>query len=302
VIVIGGGPAGLTAAIYASRMGMKTILFDRKTLGGRALDAPIIENYPGFPDGTTGPELMERIVKQAQKFGTELRSSEEVLDLSVASEVKAVATRTGTYYSPGLIVASGVQRRKLLVPGEADLLGMGVSYCVMCDGALFEGKQTAVVGCDDEAFTDALYLSDFAKKVTIVTQREEIDAAKDLTERCRQKGNVEILNASVKSIIGDNYVKSIMVHDLRSSTDLEIPVEGVFISIGGVPMTNLMQKAGIMVDERGCIKVDSRQATNIDGVFAAGDCTCGGMQIATSVGEGAMAGMSAWKYVRKIKK
>ncbi|MCW4025974.1 MAG: NAD(P)/FAD-dependent oxidoreductase [Candidatus Bathyarchaeota archaeon] len=167
---------------------------------------------------------------------------------------------------------------------------------------MFRGKVTAVVGSDNEAFEDALHLSDLSSKVILITMKEEIEAAKALVERSVEKGNIEILKAKVKAIVGDNFVKSVMVSDLRSEKDAEIPLDAVFISVGGVPMTDLARKTAVKVDERGCIQVDRRQATNVGGVFAAGDCTCGGMQIATAVGEGAMAAMQAYRYVRSIKR
>jgi len=302
VIIIGGGPAGLTAAIYASRMGMKTLLLEGKLFGGRALDAPMVENFPGFPEYISGVELTERMVKQAEKFGAEIKFPEEVLNLTLEEKVKVVTTRSGMHRSLGIIIATGIQRKRLIVPGENEFLGQGVSYCAICDGPFFRDRTIAVIGSGDEAFEDALHLSDLSKKVILITQNEEIGAAKTLVNRCEEKGNIEVMKARVKSILGDGYVKAISLQDLESNKDAEIPVDGVFISVGGVPMTNLARKAGVTVDERGCIKVDRRQATNVDGVFAAGDCTCGGMQIATAVGEGAMAAMQAYRYVKDAKR
>ena len=302
VIIIGGGPAGLTAAIYTSRMGMRTLLLERGMLGGRTADAPMIENFPGFPEGISGVELVERMIKQAEKFGVEMKFPEEVIDLDLKGRIKTVATRTDMYRSLGVIIATGTQRKKLLVPGETEFLGRGVSYCVVCDGPLFKGKVTAVIGSGDEAFEDALYLSNLSSKVFLVTEKEEIEAAKSLIDECKEKENIEILKAKVKSILGEEFVKSIVISDLDGKEDTEIQVDGVFISVGGIPMTNLVKKTGIAVDKRGCIKVDRRQATNLEGVFAAGDCTCGGMQVVTAVGEGAMAALQAYRYVKKIKR
>jgi len=274
LIIIGGGPAGLTAAIYSSRMGVKTLLIERSVLGGRAVEAPIIENFPGFPDGITGTELIERMRKQVERFGTDIKAFEEVVNLELQGRVKKVTTKTGEYRSLSLIVATGTHHRKLLVPGETEFLGRGVSYCVVCDGPLFRGRVNAVIGSGDEAFEDALYLSNFSRKVILITGREEIEAAEDLVGKFREKENAEIFEAKVERIHGDEIVKSIVISRFEDERSIEIPVDGVFISLGGVPMTNLVRKAGIAVDKRGCIKVDRRQSTNIEGVFAAGDCTC----------------------------
>jgi len=300
VIIIGGGPSGLTAAIYASRMGMKTLLLERELFGGRAIYAPIVENFPGFPEGISGAELTERMVKQAEKFGIEVKFPEEVLDLELDGTIKTVTTRNGQYQSLAIIIATGTQRKKLLVSGETEFLGRGVSYCAVCDGPLFRGKTIAVIGYDDEALEDALHLSGFSKNVYLITPNEELDAAETLVNEFEKRENIKVVKARVKAILGDGSVKAVSILDSRSNEETEISVDGVFISLGGVPMTDLVKKAGTMVDERGCIKVDRRQTTNVEGVYAAGDCTCGGMQIVTAVGEGAMAAMQASRYIKNI--
>ena len=302
LLIIGAGPAGLTAGIYASRMGMKTLILESDLPGGRAVQAPIVENFPGFPEGISGAELMERMVKQAEKFGAEIRYPEEVLDLVLDDRPKITATGHNRYESIGMVISTGTQRKKLSVPGETAFLGRGVSYCTICDGPLFKGKVTAVVGSGNEAYEDAIYLSDFAEKVVIITGKQEVEAAEKLADRSVEAGNIETLKAEIKSIAGDSCVKSVKISDLKSKKERDIPVDAVFVSVGGVPMTNLIEKTGVAVDDRGCIQVDRRQATNIGGVLAAGDCTCGGMQIATAVGEGAMAAMQAHRYVRSIKR
>jgi len=302
LVVIGAGPAGLTAGIYASRMGMKTLILERALPGGRAVEAPIVENFPGFPEALGGAELVERMTEQAEKFGAEIRYPEEVLNLVLDGRPKITATRHNRYESIGIVISTGTQRKKLSVPGETMLLGRGVSYCTICDGPLFKGKVTAVVGSGNEAFEDAIYLSDFAEKVVIITGKQEVEAAEKLVDRSVRAGNIETLKAAVKSIAGDTYVKSVRISDLQSKEERDIPVDAVFVSVGGVPMTNLIEKTGVAVDDRGCIQVDRRQATNIGGVFAAGDCTCGGMQMVTAVGEGAMAAMQAHRYVRSMKR
>jgi thioredoxin reductase (NADPH) len=300
VIIVGAGPAGLTAAIYASRMGLKTLVLEGNRPGGRASEASLIENFPGFPDGISGLELIERMIKQAESFGAKIKFPEEVLDMDLSGLIKTVTTRHGKYQGYSVTIATGTQRKKLEVPGENEFLGRGVSYCAICDAPFFRDKTVAVIGFNNEALEDALYISNFANRVIIVFHVEKTEVEEDLLEKCRGKGNIEFMDARVKSIGGDFYVKSITI--VSQAGVEEIPVNGVFIILGSVPVTNIVRKAGILVDERGCIRVDRTQSTNIEGVFAAGDCTCGGMQVATAVGEGAMAALQAYRYVKRIKR
>lgn len=300
VIIVGGGPAGLAAAIYASRMNMKTLVLEGNMPGGRVNEAPLIENFPGFPDGISGFELADRMLRQAKSFGAEIKFPEEVLDMELKGTVKSVTTRNNKYYAYSVIITTGTQRKKLRVPGEIEFLGRGVSYCAICDAPLFESKRVAIVGLNNEALEDALYLSNFAEKIIIVAHDEGKKVEDDILQKCRRKQNIEFKDAKVKSINGDIYVKSITL--VSQAGEEEIPVDGIFIILGNVPTTNVVRKAGIVVDERGCIRVNRTQSTNIKGVFAAGDCTCGGMQVATAIGEGAMAALQAYRYTRKLKK
>ncbi len=300
VIIIGAGPSGLTAGIYTSRLGLKTLILEGGIPGGRAGEAPFIENYPGFPDGIAGVELIERITNQCLKFGAELKTFEEVVNLDLMGDIKKVTTKKGTYLSRAVIIATGTQRRKLRVPGETEFLGRGVSYCPICDGAFFRGLKVVVVGSGEEAAVDALFLADLAVEVILITHGEPFEVAEDLMRRFKEKG-VKIIEGKVANIVGENGVKSVRIIYEDGRED-ELPVDGVFISLGGVPTSELVRKAGVEVDERGCIKVDRWQRTNIEGVFAAGDCTCGGMQVVTSAGEGAMAAITASKYVKRKKR
>jgi len=300
IIVVGGGPAGLTAAIYASRMGMKTLVLEANAPGGRAIEAPLIENFPGFPDGVSGFELVDRMLKQAETFGVKIKFPEKALDMELKNILKSVTTRNSKYYAYSIIIATGTQRKKLKVPGETEFLGRGVSYCAICDAPFFKSKKIVVVGLNNEALEDALYLSNFAKKITIINHGEKAEIEDDILQKCRRTKNIEFRDARVKSINGDAYVKSITLIN-QTGDEEKIPVDGVFIILGNIPITNIVKKAGVTVDERGCIKVDRSQSTNIEGVFAAGDCTCGGMQVATAVGEGAMAALQAYRYVKRVK-
>jgi thioredoxin reductase (NADPH) len=302
VIIIGGGPSGLSAAIYAARLGMKTKLFEGNILGGRAAEAPEVWNFPGFPEGISGVELIDRMAQQASKFGAKLLYPEEVLSLVLNGSVKTVTLRSGEYHCFAAIIATGTQRKKLLVPGETEFLGRGVSYCAVCDGPLFRDRNVAVVGSGNEAFEDAVYLSNLSKNVFLIMHNEEIKAEKALVDGCEGQPNIDIVKAEVKSILGEDFVSAIEIVNFEDRKETRVSVDGVFISVGGVPMTSLVKMAGVEVDERGCIKVDRRQTTNIEGLYAAGDCTCGGMQIITAAGEGAMAAMQAYRYVKKTRK
>ena len=232
MIIIGGGHAGLTAAIYAARLGMKTRLFERWMLGGRAADAPEVWNFPGFPEGISGVELTSKMSKQAEMFGAELRAPEEVLDLNLDSQIKSVKTRSGDFQSYSVIIATGTQRKKLLVPGEAKFLGRGVSYRAVCDGPLFRGKVVAVVGSGVEAFEDAHYLSSISEKVFLITHNEEITAEKFLVDECERRGNVEIIKAKLKSIMGGEIVTSAKIVYFNGDEE-DLPIDGIFLSLGG---------------------------------------------------------------------
>jgi len=302
-IIVGAGPAGLTAGIYAARIGLKTLILEGTLLGGRAIYAAMVENFPGFPDGITGAELTQKITDQAKKFGAELKFPEEVVNIDLRGKTKLVNTKKETYQTRALILSTGAQRKKLLVPGENKFLGQGISYCPICDGAFFKGLVVTVIGSGDEAANDALLLTKIARKVTMISSEEEMEMSKALRERLEEKKNFEvILNSRVEAIEGDTSVKTIRMVDTKTNKQQKIPTDGVFISLGRVPMTQIVQKAGIEVDQGGCIKVDRQQRTNIEGVFAAGDCTCGGMQMVTAAGEGATAAIRASTYIKRTKK
>ena len=267
--------------------------------GGRAWLAPKIENFPGFPEGIKGSALVDRMIQQAARFNAEFKSSEEVVGLDLKGEIKKVVSRKQNYEASTLIIATGTQRRKLRVPGETDFLGRGVSYCAVCDGPFFRNKAVAIVGNGEEAAIDALSLADIADEITIVTREKELDIEGTLLARLEGKPNVKIIRGQVTKIIGEQGVKAIKILEYKTQREVEQEVKGVFVSLGGVPMTAIVKNAGIDTDRNGCLTVDRQQKTNVEGVFAAGDCTCGGMQVVTAAGEGAMAAMKASGYVRK---
>jgi thioredoxin reductase (NADPH) len=301
VVIMGAGPAGLTAAIYCAWLGLKTVVLETGIVGGRAYLAPKIENFPGFPDGIKGSELIERMNQQAKNFGAEFMIDEEVVGLDLKAGEKQITTRNQTYQVHALIIATGTQRRKLRVPGETEFLGRGVSYCATCDGPFFRKQPVAIVGNGEEAAIDALALADLAGLVTIVSQERELVIEGTLMERLNGKANVEIVKGKLLEILGDQVVKTIRIQEYATQWESRREVKGVFVALGGVPLTAIVQKAGIVTDRNGCLVVDRVQKTNVEGVFAAGDCTCGGMQVITAAGEGAMAAMKASIYIRRVK-
>lgn len=304
VVIIGGGPAGLTAAIYSARKGLKTLVIERGLPGGRMNDAPFIENYPGFPDGIKGSELANLFTKQVEKFGVEIHQMEEVVDLNLKTDPKTIVTRKGKYLASAVIIAIGAERKKLLIPGEKEFLGRGVSYCATCDGFFFRNRIVAVIGSGDEAAEDTLLLANLASKVYLVTNAESLECEEILKERIKETGKIEVINNyKMTKVVGNEIVKAIKLKNIDTGEEKEIEVNGVFFALGAVPMTEIMRKAGLETHERGCIIVDNMQKTSVDGVFAAGDCTCNSLfQVVTAVGQGAIAATSAYNYIRNLKR
>jgi thioredoxin reductase (NADPH) len=297
-IIIGSGPAGLTAALYLGRAGQKSVILEKEFPGGYTAKIAEIENYPGF-ETISGFDLTAIMQKQAEKFGAELVFPVEVVDIELKGDVKRVRTRDEVYEAHVIIIAIGVARKKLDVPGAKEYLGKGVSYCATCDGMFFKGKIVAVVGAEDEAAEEAHHLADLAHKVTLIPHKA-LDVVDAVMDRLKSKKNVNIRPVTkIHSIVGDELVTGLkVVHD---GIEEVIPLDGVFIAMGSTPMSSLIMKAGGHADNRGCLIVDRNQKMNLEGVFAAGDCTCGGMQIVTAAGEGAIAGMRAATAIRRIK-
>ena len=251
LIIIGGGPAGLTAGIQTSRLGLKTAVFEAGMLGGRAAEASMYENFPGFSEGIVGKELVERMERQLSKFGAKVRAFEEANDLQVKGNLKIVTTSKTIYRSFALIIATGTQRRKLGVAGENEFLGTGVSYCRVCDGPFFKGLRVAVVGFTKEAIEDSLFMADISKEVLLITHEGKIEASDALKKKLLEKANIKIVNGKVAAILGEKVVKAIKIVESTSQQGLLEKVDGVFISLGWVPTTEIVKKAGIDVDERG---------------------------------------------------
>jgi len=297
VIIVGGGPAGLTAALYTARHNHKTLVLEGRKTGGKALQAHWVDNYPGFPDGISGQDLMENMIQQAVRFGAEIRN-ETVVGLSDFSDIKMVNTRMGFYQAKSVVVATGVSRKSLSVPGENEYKGRGVSYCGVCDGPFFRDKTVAIVGSGHEAVHDIEVLSEAAAKIYAIPGKKWYSEDFSELTRIKEDPKVEfILGANVKEIGGSDFVEYVT---LDGAGPKQLSLDGVFIILEHVPTAGILGDAGVSTDAGGCIVVDSDMETNIKGVFAAGDCTCEGMQIVTAAGMGAKAALSAMKHVKSL--
>ncbi|MBU7009631.1 MAG: thioredoxin-disulfide reductase [Theionarchaea archaeon] len=292
VIIIGGGPAGLAAGIYASRARLKTVILEKLLPGGQAAVTDFIENYPGYPEGIRGPELTAKMQEQAEKFGCEIKSDEVV---AVDVKAKQVTAASDVYEGKAFIIATGADPRNLNVSGEKDLTGRGISFCATCDGALFSGRTVAVVGGGDSAVKEALFLTKFAAKVYVIHRRRELRAEKIIQEKAFENAKIEFIwDAVVTEILGETRVQKVKVENVKTKEESELAVDGLFIYIGRVPNTSLFD----VEKDNGYIVTDENMCTSVEGVFAAGDCRKKQhRQVATAVGDGAAAAMSAEEYI-----
>jgi len=295
IIIIGGGPAGLTAAIYAARHNNKTLVLEGNKVGGKSLQAHWVENYPGFPDGISGPDLMALMEKQAAKFGAEF-STETVVGIADFGELKMLTTRKGVKQAKAVIIATGVSRRSLSVKGENEFKGRGVSYCGVCDGPFFRGKTVAIIGGGHEAVHDIEVLGESASKVFAIPGKKGFSEEYPEIEHLRKDPKVEfIYEADITEIGGSDFVEYIKLDNGR-----EVKLDGVFIVLEHISTSTILGDAGVVTDAGGCVIVDRDQKTNVDGLFAAGDCCCKGLQIVTATGMGAQAALNAMKYVKQL--
>jgi thioredoxin reductase (NADPH) len=299
LIIIGGGPAGLTAGIYGARSGLKTLILEEKTLGGAAAESPLIENYPGFL-AIKGQELVNKMAEHCRKLGVTIKEIEGAKELSLSGAEKIVKTDKASYSASAVIIATGSHYRELGVPGENEFKGRGVSYCAVCDGAFFKGKRVVVIGGGNSAATSALYLSNIASNVKLVHRRDQLRAEEALFRNLQERKVEFIWNSVIKEIKGDATVKSVVIYNNKTNETKEIEVDGVFVQVGDVPNSQLAVKAGVEVDKSGYIIVDERQRTNIAGVFAAGDVTNGPVkQVGTAVGQAIVAATEAFGYIKR---
>jgi thioredoxin reductase (NADPH) len=293
--IIGGGPAGLTAAIYAERSGLRSVVFERANVGGQVVITPVVENYPGFKH-IAGKTLVELIAQQAAQYAPLLQGV-GVKDLRRTGEGAFELTTTrGEYTARGILIVTGAAHRKLDVPGEERLAGRGVSYCSTCDGYVFkDGQDVLVVGGGNTALTDALYLDGIGARVSILHRGESFRAEARLKENVSERNIPVIWNTRVVEIQGENVVEKVSVEDLRTGEPGDIKAKGVFIAIGYDPDIELATRLGLQLTGDGYIKADTGQRTSIPRVYAAGDVTGGVKQIAVAVGQGSVAAVSAFE-------
>jgi thioredoxin reductase (NADPH) len=298
IIIVGGGPAGLTAGLYSSRHNNKTLILEGNKIGGRAIEANWIENYPGFPGGITGTDLMKLIVEQATKFGADLKQ-ETVIGITDLGNVKMLSTRSGGFYqTKSLIIATGIARRSLSIKGEGEFKGRGVSYCAVCDGPFFRDKTVAVIGSGHEAAQDIEILYDISAKVYAIPGKKGYRENYHELNSLKKNPKVEFIKGvNVREIGGTDFVEYIILED-----DKDIKLDGVFIISEQVSTAGILEDIGVITDEGGCIYCDRDQKTSVQGIFAAGDCCCKGLQIVTATGMGASAALSAMKYVKQLER
>jgi len=298
LIIVGSGPAGYTAALYAGRAELEPLVVAGLQSGGQLMLTTDVENYPGFPDGITGPEMMELFQKQAERFGAQVLA-EDAVEVSLAEPPFTVRTADKAWTADAVILATGASARWLGLDSEQRLQNQGVSACATCDGALFRGKPMAVVGGGDTAMEEALFLTRFATKVTVIHRREELRASKIMQERARSNEKIEFAwNAIVEEVLGDEYVTGVRIRDVKADQTRQIPVEAFFVAIGHKPNTDIF-RGQIDLDEVGYIRVEpGTSRTSVAGVFACGDAMDPVYrQAVTAAGTGCMAAIEAERWM-----
>lgn len=297
VVIIGGGPAGLTAGLYVSRARLGALVIEKAIFGGQITNTEHVENYPGFPEGISGFELGQLMHEQAMKYGLETVAA-EVTGVELADTGKVVRTDQGDYVGRAVIIAGGAEHNKLNVPGEEQLLGRGVSYCATCDGAFFRDQAVAVVGGGDSAVEEAIVLTRFASKVILIHRRNQLRASKLHQERASANPKMEFMwDTVVEEIVGPDRVRGLVVRNVKTEERTNIEVSGVFVYVGLHPQTDYL-KGLVSLDEDGRIPTDQGMETDIPGVFAAGDIRKNSpRQAIVAAGEGATAAISAEKFL-----
>ena len=301
VIIIGGGPAALAAAIYTCRALLKTVIFEKKYLGGQLVSTELIENYPGFPEVIGGVDLTQRMETQAKRFGLEIRY-EEVLKLNIENGLKVVTTDTDIYASHAVILASGADPKKLGVPGEDEFYGKGVSYCATCDGAFYRGKNVVVVGGGDSAITEGIFLTKYAQTVQIIHRRDEFRATKIYLDDAYLNPKIKvILNTIIESVHGKEKVDGVVTQNVVTKEKKDTPCDGVFIFVGSSPNTGFL--GNLLCVDAGChIETNIHMETAIEGLYAVGDIRKNSYrQIATAIGEGVTAAIAAEHKLAELK-
>ena len=304
LIVVGGGPAGLTAALYAAREGIDTLIVEESAVGGQAGVTERIENYPGFPEGVQGAFLAEQMRLQAERFGVEILQAQSVTGVKAVDDFRVISTETGDEYSSSaLVVATGSRYRRLGVPGEDDLIGAGIHFCATCDGPFYKDQEVLVIGGGNSAVEEGLFLTRFASKVTLLARGDQLRASQILQERAESEPKLVVrTNASVRGFRGATRVESVTVANSETGDNEELHPSGVFIFIGLDPNTEFVR--GVLDTDRwGFIKTDMTFQSSISGVFAAGDVRAGSTkQLAAAVGEGTTAAMMVRGYMERLQK
>lgn len=297
MIVVGGGPAGYTAALYAARAGLEVLVLEKLSVGGQMALTHEIDNYPGFDDGIDGFDLGQRMLRGAQRFGAEHKLS-QVFSVDLKAQPKRVSTDSGEYQAKTVVIATGAEPRKLGIPREEELMGQGVHYCAACDGMFYRGKTVVLVGGGNSAAAEALVLSRVAKKVVLVHRRDQLRAEKAVARAVEQAENVEIRwNSQVTQLLVDGRIKGVSLRDVNSGESSRVDCDGVFVSIGRIPATDLV-RVQLLLDESGYIVAGEDTKTNIPGVFAAGDVrTKAVRQIVTATADGASAAHAAERFL-----
>lgn len=300
VLIIGSGPAGLAAALYAARADLEPIVLTGMELGGQVSLTYEVDNYPGFPEGVGGSELVQLFQKQAERFGTKIEY-DTATEISLSEHPFRVKTYNTTYLADSIIISTGATSKHLNVPGERELIGKGVSYCATCDGWFFKEKDVVVVGGGDSAIEEGLFLTRYANSVTIIHRRDELRAGPFLQKKAKENPKMHFIwNSVVTEIKGDDSVKSIQLKNVLNEDESELPIDGVFVFIGHNPNTEIF-KGQIELDDNGYIKTDAWMRTNIPGVFAAGEAADSHFrQVITSAGMGAAAGMQANHFLEEM--
>ncbi|MHB0914309.1 MAG: thioredoxin-disulfide reductase [Thermoleophilia bacterium] len=301
IIIIGGGPAGLTAGLYSGRARRRTLLLEKAAVGGQAATTDHIENYPGFPDGVGGFELTQMMRTQAEQFDVEIREITGVESIEADGDDRLVVTDGESFRARSVIVASGAEPSTLGIPGETELRGRGVSYCATCDGAFYRDLEVAVVGGGDSAVEEAIFLTKFASKVYVIHRRDELRAARILQERAFDNPKIEMVwDSHLKKILGEGKVEEIVIENKNTHERSSIMLSGVFIYIGTVPNTTFCA-GSIDLDDRDYVVTDDKLETSLAGVFACGDCRANRLkQVSIAVGEGALAAVEADKYIDEL--
>jgi thioredoxin reductase (NADPH) len=297
VIILGGGPAGLTAGLYTSRAGLNSLLVERGIIGGQITNATMVENYPGFPHGISGAELGALMHQQAVKYGLEVVTA-DVTGITPKKHY-SISTTEGDFEATAIIIAAGSEYRKLQISGEEKLVGHGISYCATCDGFFFRDREVAVVGGGDTAITDALELTRHVKKVYVIHRRDQLRAGQVLQQRAFAQPKLEFIWSTViEEIIGEKFLSGIRLRNLKTGQSSVLKVEGVFVAVGLEPNSRQFSNV-VELDDIGYIVTDETMATSAPGIFAAGDIRRNSArQVATAVGDGVTAAISAFEYVQ----